>query len=255
MANYYDRVLEDFDLRESEGILDEGLYDEGIYDEGIYDEGIYDEGMFDEARGGKRRPERRPPGSMNKPSDFGKNMNRSSSQNRNFVTKAELKNRLDGISKVVNDLKKSSLLVASSVKRLDDGYEKIVKGIAKKDRSQDNMLSNTTMMSLMGTLINKPTFNPDALQIVPEYTSTNGDVVKEHIEVVKDKDPVQIDLMKTLMFQMLPSMMNSQGGSDNSMMMMLPLVMLSQNNGTSSSSGNTNSMLPLLLIPMMMNKK
>ncbi len=246
MANYYD--TEDFNV--NEGILDEGIFDEGIYDEAGYDEGILDEA----SRNRKRRPVR-VPASLGRPSNFGSGIGRGPSPaSGNFVTKSELKSSLNSISNQVNDLKKSSLTIASSIKRLDDGYEKVIRSIAKKDRSQDSLMSSSTMMSLVGTLINKPTLNVDALTIAKADTTHPTD----HITLVPGQDPVQVDLTKTLLFTMMPMMMNgnSSGGDNGSMMMMLMMVLLLGNkpaSGTTAAPDNT--LLIMLPMMMMMNKK
>lgn len=105
-------------------------------DEGILDEGIFDEGILDEARSSRRQRPVRVPSSVRKPANFGRNVSRTPSQGQgtqgNLVTKNELRTSLNSISNDVNDLKKSSLTLAASIKRLDDGYEKVVKSIAKK---------------------------------------------------------------------------------------------------------------------------
>ncbi|MBO9205457.1 MULTISPECIES: hypothetical protein [Niastella] len=247
MASYYDRVLEDFDLREAS--YDEGLLDEGILDEGIYDEGIYDEGIFNRKKA--QRPVRLP-GAIGKASNFGKNVKPTPSANGanpNYVTKAELKSSLNSISEDVNALKKTGLTLAATVKKLDDGYEKIVKSIARKDKTQDNILSSTTMMSLMSTLVNKPSLDPTALKIVPAATGS-----PEHIELDTTKDAITVDLSKTLLFTMLPTLMSSNGGgsSDNGMMMMMMVLLLGQNK---TSNSNDNSLLIMLPMMMMMNNK
>ena len=246
MANYYDRVLEDFDIRES-------AYDEGILDEGIYDEGIYDESGYDEALFNRRKAQRpvRLPSAIGKASNFGKNVRPtpSANGNGNFVSKAELKSSLNSISEDVNALKKTGITLAATVKKLDDGYEKIVKSIARKDQTQDNILSSTTMMSLLGTIVNKPSLDPTALKVVPA-----SDGKPTHIELEANKDAVTVDLTKTLLFTMLPSLTSSGGSSDNNMMMMLMMVLLL---GKDKTSGNNDNTL-LLMVPMMMmmnNKK
>jgi hypothetical protein len=239
MASYYDRVLEDFEIRESESGYG---FDEGILDEGIYDESSYDEAIFSK----KQRPVRLP-GSVGKPANFGKNM---VSANGSYVTKSELKSSLNSISEQVNDLKKTGITLASSIKRLDDGYEKIVKSIAKKDKAQDNILSGTTMMSLLSTIANKPALDPTALKVVRDGEGS----ASSHIELVPGKDAIQQDLTKTLLFTMLPTMAGS-GNSDNNMMMMLMMVLaLGQQGGTSNNSNN-NTLLLMLPMMMMMNKK
>lgn len=246
MANYYD--TEDFDVRE-------GILDEGLFDEGIYDEANYDEGMFDEAsRNRKRRPVR-VPSSLGRPSNFGSGIGRGPSPaSGNFVTKSELKSSLNSISNQVNDLKKSSLTIASSIKRLDDGYEKVIRSIAKKDRSQDSLMSNSTMMSLISTMINKPTLNASALTIV-QADATKG--TTEHIEVKPDQDPIQVDLTKTLLFTIMPMMMNSNssGGDNSSMMMLLMMVLLLGNKPASGTTAAPDNTLLIMLPMMMMNKK
>lgn len=254
MASYYDKVLEDFDTRESEASYDEGILDDAISDEASYDEASYDEGFFN-----KRRPVKIAP-SLRQRANFGKNVSASATQG-NFVTKTELRNSLNSISNQVNDLKKSSLTLASSLKRLDDGYEKVVKSIAKKDRAQDNVMSSTTMMSLMGTLVNKPTLNTAALTVKRGADGAAGAARQpDTIELVPGQDPIQVDLTKTLLFTMLPSMMSgssSNGDSNNSMMMMMMVLLLGSNkSGTgTTSSGNDNTVLLMLPMMMMMNKK
>ena len=97
MANYYDRVLEDFP-------------------EGSFDEGIFDEGIFDEAA-----PRRRPmriPDSVGKRSDFQRHVTQGQPTNQQsaYATKSELKSSLQSISDQVNDLKKSNLSIADTFK-------------------------------------------------------------------------------------------------------------------------------------------
>lgn len=255
MANYYDRILEDFESSESESI-----YDEGILDEGILDEGVYDEGIYDEARKGRlNRPVKVSP-ALRKPSNFGQNVSRSPSQGNghaNMVSKTELKNSLNSISSQVNELKKSSLNLAASIKRLDDGYEKVVKSIAKKDRLQDNMMSSGTMMSMLGTLVNKPTLNTAALRIKAGATPEGRPAEPDTIELVPGQDPIQVDLMKTLLFTMMPAMMSGSSGNDNNMMMPLMMVLLLNKpaTGTATASNDNTTLLMLPMMMMMMNKK
>jgi hypothetical protein len=230
MSSYYDRVLEDFQTESS-------------FDEGILDEGILDEGIYDEALPGRKRPVRIP-GSLGKASNFGRNVGASSAVNGSYVTKAELKSSLNSISDQVNDLKKTGITLASSLKRLDDGYEKIVKVIAKKDKTQDNIMSNTTMMSLLSTIANKPTLNLDALK-----------VQGEKVIVENEKDAIQVDLTKTLMFTMLPTLSASGGSSDNNMMTMMMMVLLLDKDKTKTSGSNDTLMLMLPMMMMMGNKK
>lgn len=241
MASYYDRVLEEFDIRESG-------YNEDIFDEGILlDEGDIDEGLFD-----RRKPQRpvRLPGAIGKASNFGRNVRPapSANGNGNLVTKAELKSSLNSISEDVNALKKTGIALAASLKKLDDGYEKIIKGIARKDKTQDNFLSGTTMMSLLGTIANKPSLDPTALKVVPATTDK-----PTHIELEPNKDAIQVDLTKTLLFTMLPTLTGGSG-SDQNMMMPLMMVLLLDKDKTSNNKDNTL----LLMLPMMMmmnNKK
>jgi hypothetical protein len=243
MANYYDRVLESFD--------------EGIFDES------YDEGIFDEAFFNKRRPTPRIPHSVGTAANFGKHVNPSSSnQQSGYATKAELKSSLNSISEQVNDLKKSNISIASSVKELNEGYEKVIKSIAKKDKSQDSVTNNSVMMSLLGTIANKPSLNADALQIV---STDGGSTTPPQLKVVVDntRDAIQVDLTKTLLFTLMPVMMSGSGGSsgNNSMMMMLPIVLLLGNNNRTGSSnasfggGGTDSTLVLAMMMMMMMNK
>ena len=237
MANYYDKVLEDFDIsRESEGIFDDS-----------YDEGNWDEGFFDR----RKRPVKIP-SSIGMASNFGRNVNNtgSSQSQGNYATKTELKNSLNSISEQVNDLKKSNLSLAGSIKGLNEGYEKVVKSIAKKDRSQDSIMSSSTMMSLLGTIVNKPTLNADALIIEQDPNSSSKQIIK----VDPTKDPIQVDLTKTLLFTMMPMMMSGgSGGSsgNNGMMMMLPMVLLLGNkSGTGSAIGSGDNTLVLMMVMM-----
>jgi hypothetical protein len=241
MASYYDRVLEDFDINESESIYDEGILDEGILDEGIYDEAT------------RKKPSRpvKLPGSIGRASNFGRTVSPASNGNGtgNYVTKTELKNSLNSISEQVNDLKKTGLSLASSIKRLDDGYEKIVKSIARKDKTQDNIISSTTMMTLLSTIANKPTLDATTLKVV----NNDGSTPNAHIEVTPNTDAIQVDLTKTLLFTMLPSLTSSNGSGDGNMMMMLMLVLvLGQNKST---TGTDNTLLLLLPMMMMMSNK
>ena len=100
---------------------------------------------------------------------------------------------------------------------------------------------------LLSTIANKPSLNPEALKI-------KGDnVANATIEVLPDKDPIKVDLTKTLLFTMLPTLSSGSGGSDNSMMTTMMMVLLLDKDKDKSSSDNTLLlMLPLL---MMSNKK
>lgn len=113
-------------------------------------------------------------------------------------------------------------------------------------------MSGTSMMGVLSTLVNKPTLNTEALAVVREGSS-------DRIEVRQGQDAIQVDLTKTLLFTMLPSMMTSSSGSDSNynMMMMLMMVLLLGNKtgNTSSSNSNDNTILLMLPMMMMMNKK
>lgn len=241
MASYYDKILEDFDTRES------------AYDEGIYDEGLLDEGILDEAR---RRPVRMPP-SLGRPANFGRNVGAGAASNAqgNLVTKAELRSSLNSISDQVNDLKKSGLTLAASLKRLDDGYERVVKTIARKDRTQDSLMSSNTMTGLLGTLVNKPRLNTAALTIHKADTTHPNDF----IEIAPGQDPIQVDLVKTLLFTLLPGMMSGGSSGGDNMMMMLPLVLLlgQPQSGTGAASATTDNtnLIMVMMMASMMNKK
>ena len=243
MANYYDRVLEDFDIsRESEGAYDDS------YDGESFDGESYDGESYDEARSSRRRPIRMP-ASVGRPANFGRAVNATSQGN--LVTKADLRNSLNSISNQVNDLKKSNISLAGSIKGLNDSYENVVKSIAKKDRAQDSMMSNSTMMAMMGALINKPKLDTNALAI-RESQGTDSDKRTLTIVPIEGKDPIVVDLTKTLLFIMMPSMMSGNGGENNSMMMMpMMLLMMGNNSGGSTGSGTDNTMMMV----MMMNKK
>jgi hypothetical protein len=263
MANYYDQVLEGFES-------------EGLFTDSYGNESFEGEGMFTEAPSDRRRPIRMP-NSVGQRSDFGRRIpSGGGSSQGNFVTKSELRSSLDSISNQVNDLKKSSLSLAASIKRLDDGYEKVVKGMAKK---QDNLTSSTTMMTLLGTLVNKPLLNTNALIVKEETPAKPGtpagvDNNNNPIAAVpptpatysitaKDgQDPIQVDLTKTLLFTLMPMMMNSSSSSDNNMMMMLPMVLLlsppagtTSTTSTTSGTNNTNTLVLVMMMMMMMNNK
>jgi hypothetical protein len=244
MPIYSDSFFDSF----GEGIFTDS-YGEGILGDS-YGEGLFD--SFGEATD-KKRPIKVPP-SVGRPSNFGGRIAppTSPSPAGNFATKAELKSSLNSISEQVNDLKKSSLSIASSIKRLDDGYEKIVKGIARKSQSQDNVITSTPLMTLLGTVINKPTL--DTTQLVD-----NGDGTIS----LKDptKNPIQVDLTKTFLFAMLPMMMSGTGsGSDNNMMMMMMMILIvgvgsGSGGGSAFGSGSDSTLLILVVMMMMMNKK
>jgi hypothetical protein len=183
-------------------------------------------------------------------SNFGKNIPPSAGAG-NFVTKAELKNSLNSISQSVNDLKKSSLSLAGGIKKLDDGYDKIIRGVAKKDKAQDSVMNNSVLMTMMGTLINKPVLDPSALTIVNNVDGSTADV---HIaDNNAAEGSVSIDPVKTMLFAMLPTMMNGSGsGSDNNMMMMMLMIMLLAGNGGGSLLGGSGGDTTLVMVMMMM---
>lgn len=241
MANYYDKVLEDF---ESEGIFDEGIFDEGAFDEAIFN---------------RRRPSRGGgiPSSVRRPSNFGQHVTpgHGGNQQSHYATKAELKSSLNSISEQVNDLKKSNISIAASIKDLNEGYEKVIKSIAKKDKAQDSVATNSAVMSLLGTIINKPALNTDALQIVDKDGKTVDTAHK--IAIAPNQDPLQVDLTKTLMFTLMPTMMSGNSGSgNNGMMMLMPLMLLlGKPAGASGSAGGTDSTLVLAMMMMMMMNK
>ena len=239
---YYDRVLEDFESNDE------------AYDEAFDANEAYDEGIFN-----RKRPIR-VPASLGRNANFGRNVANSPSQG-NFVTKSELKNSLNSISDQVNDLKKANLSLLSSIKSLDGRYENVIKSIAKKDKAQDSNMASSAMMPLISTLINRPTFDPSTLVITdkdgkPPVSGTPMAELKVSLDAAKD-NPIQVDLTKTLLFSMMPSMMSSGGGSDNNMMMMLMMVMVISPNGLGGKSGGSGSndiLLPMMMM-MMMGKK
>lgn len=227
---YYDRVLEDFESNDE------------AYDEAFDSNEAYDEGIFN-----RRRP-LRVPASLGRNANFGRNVANSPSHG-NYVTKSELKNSLNSISDQVNDLKKANLSLLSSMKRLDSTYENVIKSIAKKDKAQDSTMASSAMMPLLSTLINKPTFDPTKL-VITDKAGVVSDALKVSLDAAKD-NPIQVDLSKTLLFSMMPSMMSSGGGGGNNMMMMLMLVLVSKD-GILGGSGGSNSDSDKLMLPIMM---
>jgi hypothetical protein len=245
MPSYSDSYFDSF----GEGIFTDS-WGEGILGDS-YGEGLFD--SYGEASD-KKRPLKVPP-SVGRPSNFGGRIASSPSPSGNFATKAELKSSLNSISDQVNDLKKSSLNIANSIKRLDDGYEKIVKGIARKSQAQDNVISSTPLMTLLGTVINTPTLNPSNL-IVNQGPKKDG--TDDFISVVPGTNAIQVDLTKTFIFAMMPMMMSGSGsGSDNSMMMMMMMVLIVGIGGAGSGlgSGSDSTLLIMMVMMMMMNKK
>lgn len=225
MANYYDKVLEDFDLvRESEGALDE-FSDEAITD-------------FRPRRGRSSflGGPLNPLNQLGRAANFGRHV-ASSVSSGGFATKAELRNSLNSISEQVNELKKTSLSLAGSIKRVDDTYESVIKSIARKDKAQDKVKDDANMMSMFGALINKPKLKPGSL------TDAAGNAI-----TIAD-DAVEIDLVRTMLFTMMPSMMSGSGGS-NDMMPLMMVMLLDKKN----SKGNDDSTMMLMAMMMMMKK-
>ena len=235
---YYDKVLED-------------------YDEAFDSNESYDEGIFS-----RKRPIR-VPASLGRNANFGRNVANSPSHG-NYVTKSELKNSLNSISDQVNDLKKANLSLLNSIKSLDGRYENVIKSIAKKDKAQDSNMASSAMMPLLSTLINRPTFDPTTLVITdkdgkPPVSTTPMAELKVGLDAAKD-NPIQVDLTKTLLFSMMPSMMSSGGGGNNNMMMMLMFVLVLGDGSLGGKGGSSDSgkiMLPLMMMMMMggMDKK
>ena len=106
------------------------------------------------------------------------------------------------------------------------------------------------MMTLLGTLVNKPTLNADALAIKREGST-------EKIEVKQGEDAIRVDLTKTLLFTMLPTMMTSNGADNNNnmMMMLMMVLLLDKDKNKPGSSSNDNTLLLMIPMMMMMNKK
>jgi hypothetical protein len=221
MANYYDNILEDFELDD---------FGES-----------FDDDLFDEANIITDRPKlrKRPisiPSSIGKASNFGSNIMPSTVLNGSFATKAELKRSLNSISAQVNDIKKTNLNLAATIKRLDGTYESVIKAIAKKDKAQDGVTSNAAMMSMMSAIVNKPTLK-------------KGSITLSDKDIVIADDAVQIDLTKTLLFTMIPTMMNGSG--DNNMMMPLLMIMLLGDNNSKAGNSSSDIMLPMMMMMMM----
>ena len=268
MPSYYDKVLEDF---ESEAIFDHESADESS------DEAIWNQPL--------RRPTNKLPGSLDRRSNFEKNVSNNSSQGQgNFATKSELKSSLTSISDQVNDLKKANLILGSSLNKLEKTTESVAKGLAKEGKAQASTINSSTMMSLIAALVNKPILNVAALKIIPGTPGTPGKPgippdpnragdlgtpptlaipgTPDIIEQVANQDAIQVDLTKTLLFTMMPMMMSggSSGGGDNNMMMPLMMVLLLSKPGTGLSSGSSiggtdNTLVMVMMMMMMMNKK
>jgi hypothetical protein len=242
MANYYDKVLEDFNFsRESDEAFDDAFDD------------AYDEGIFT-----RKRPDKT--GSSIKPSNFGKNIVTPTPQGQgNYATKAELKNSLNSISDQVNDLKKANLSINAAISRLEKTSESVAKGFAKEGKAQEATIANTSMMSVLAALINKPTLDPTQLKIVDE----KGDPSNLKIDPTDDakNKSVQVDLTKTLLFTMMPGIISGGSSKKDNNNMWLPLFMVlllnngSNGSGSGSSFGsNSDSTLLIVMALMMMGK-
>ncbi len=240
MPSYYDKVLEDF---QGEGIFDTESSDEAIWNQ----------------------PRRRPTNNMGssfKPSRFEGNVSSNTSQGSgNFATKSELKNSLTSISEQVDILKKANITLGNSLSSLEKSTETVAKGLAKEGKAQVNVMNSSTMMSMMGALINKPTLNFAALKITKGTpASTTTPATPDIIEQVPNQEAIQVDLTKTLLFTMMPMMMSgsSSGGGDNYMMPLMMVLLLNKpgtGSSTSSTGGTDNTLVLVMMMMMMMNKK
>ncbi len=255
--NYYpeDLVFED--------LLDEDLLDDDDFDEDYYEDIDLDDGdlEFEEdfaekrwrrprglrayiPRRRRRRPSRfRPiPSRVKKRSNFSKPMQGRKSDP---IAKGELKKIVDSISKEVNTLKKTVLNSDKSIKSLDQKFTQIANAKSRKDSNQTKVLKNMQMMNMLGSLLNKPTFDASNLTV----ESNSGKVS----EVNPSKTIVQ-DSTWSLILPMLATAGDGKTGKSD-MGSMLPLVLLMSQGSKNSTSGNSSSndmMLPLML--MMMNK-
>lgn len=264
MPNYYDKVLEDF---ESEGIFDTESSDESS------DEAIWNQN--------RRGPTSKFPGSLTRPTRFERGVSSNSSQGQgNLVNKSEFKSSLSSISDQVSDLKKANLTLGSSLGKLEKTTESVAKGLAKEGKAQASVMNSSTMMTMMGALINKPTLNFAALKITKGTPASPGSAgtppdgtnpgtpptpatagTPDIIEQVANQEAIQVDLTKTLLFAMMPMMMSgSSSGGGDSYMMPLMMVLLLSKPGTGLSSGSStggtdNSLVLIMMMMMMMNKK
>lgn len=140
--------------------------------------------------------------------------------------------------------------------------ESVAKGLAKEGKAQASVMNSSTMMTMLGALINKPTLNFAALKITKGTpASTTTPATPDVIEQVANQEAIQVDLTKTLLFTMMPMMMSgSSSGGGDSYMMPLMMVLLLGKPGTGLSSGSStggtdNTLVLVMMMMMMMNKK
>ncbi|ULC59435.1 hypothetical protein MBM09_00295 [Flaviramulus sp. BrNp1-15] len=253
---YYTEDLFDDSLL-IEDLLDDGIFDEDYYEDDLLDDDLLDDDFGEDfaerrrrGRRGRRFKRLSPKISRNvrQRSNFGKAV---AGNSKNLVTKADLKVALNTISKDVNGLKRTAISNGKTLKAVDGKYSSIVKDIARKDANQTKVLKNMQTMSMLGSLLNKPKFNEENLELTVVEKENGPDEV-----TVKEKEndkTVNFDQTLSLLLPMLSTQGDSGSGkSSNDMMLPLVLIMSQQNNGSGSSSDSSNLMLPLVL--MMMNK-
>lgn len=257
---YYTEDLYDDSLL-IEDLLDDGVFDEDYYDEDLLDDDLLDDDLGEDfaerrrwGRGRWRKRGRRNFGrispkishTVKQRSNFGKSI----AGNSKYVTKSDLKVALNTISKDVNGLKKTAISNGKTLKAVDGKYSSIVKDIARKDANQTKVLKNMQMMNMIGSLLNKPKFDEENLELTLVENEGKPDTVT--IKEKQNDQTVSFDQTLSLLLPLLTTQGDSGSGKSSNMMLPLVLLMSQQNKNNSSSSDSNSLMLPLAL--MMMNK-